>query len=335
MMDLPSIGTPGLWIGFTLFVLALLALDLGVFHRRAHEVRFREALAWNVVWIVLALLFNGWIYWQFGANRGLEFLTGYLIERALAVDNIFIFLVVFSTFAVPAVYQYRVLFWGILGALVLRAVFILLGAALLAAFHWVMYAFGGFLVLTSIKLLLAANGGVHPERNVLFRLFKRLVPSVSDYHGARFTIVKAGRRCATPLLLVLICIETADLVFALDSIPAIFAVTRDPFIVYTSNIFAILGLRAMFFLVAGMIRRVAYLNIGLAAVLSFVGVKMLLTDVYEISTLTSLGVIAVVLALAVVVSWLWPRVFAAAKVPADGGAEPDAEDPRLLRRAGG
>ena len=334
-MDLPSTGTPGLWIGFTLFVLALLALDLGVFHRRAHEVRFREALAWNVVWIVLALLFNGWIYWQFGANRGLEFLTGYLIERALAVDNIFIFLVVFSTFAVPAVYQYRVLFWGILGALVLRAVFILLGAALLAAFHWVMYVFGGFLVLTGIKLLLAANGEVHPERNVLFRLFKRLVPSVSDYHGARFTIVKAGRRCATPLLLVLICIETADLVFALDSIPAIFAVTRDPFIVYTSNILAILGLRAMFFLVAGMIRRVAYLNIGLAAVLSFVGVKMLLTDVYEISTLTSLGVIAVVLALAVVVSWLWPRVFAAAKVPADGGAEPDAEDPRLLRRAGG
>ncbi len=334
-MDLPSTGTPGLWIGFTLFVLALLALDLGVFHRRAHEVRFREALAWNVVWIVLALLFNGWVYWQFGADRGLEFLTGYLIERALAVDNIFIFLVVFSTFAVPAVYQYRVLFWGILGALVLRAVFILLGAALLAAFHWVIYVFGGFLVLTGIKLLLAANGGVHPERNVLFRLFKRLVPSVSDYHGARFTIVKAGRRCATPLLLVLICIETADLVFALDSIPAIFAVTRDPFIVYTSNILAILGLRAMFFLVAGMIRRVAYLNIGLAAVLSFVGVKMLLTDIYEISTLTSLGVIAVVLALAAVVSWLRPRVFAAAKAPADGGAEPDAEDPRLLRRAGG
>ena len=334
-MDLPSIGTPGLWIGFTLFVLALLALDLGVFHRRAHEVRFREALAWNVVWIALALLFNGWVYWQFGADRGLEFLTGYLIERALAVDNIFIFLIVFSTFAVPAVYQYRVLFWGILGALVLRAVFILLGAALLAAFHWVMYVFGGFLVLTGIKLLLAANGEVHPERNVLFRLFKRLVPSVSDYHGARFTIVKAGRRCATPLLLVLICIETADLVFALDSIPAIFAVTRDPFIVYTSNILAILGLRAMFFLVAGMIRRVAYLNIGLAAVLSFVGVKMLLTDVYEISTLTSLGVIAVVLALAAVVSWLRPRVFAAAKAPADGGAEPDAEDPRPLRRAGG
>jgi len=334
-MDLPSTGTPSLWIGFTLFVLALLALDLGVFHRRAHEVRFREALAWNVVWIVLALLFNGWVYWQFGADRGLEFLTGYLIERALAVDNIFIFLVVFSTFAVPAVYQYRVLFWGILSALVLRAVFILLGAALLAAFHWVMYVFGGFLVLTGIKLLLAANGEVHPERNVLFRLFKRLVPSVSDYHGARFTIVKAGRRCATPLLLVLICIETADLVFALDSIPAIFAVTRDPFIVYTSNIFAILGLRAMFFLVAGMIRRVAYLNIGLAAVLSFVGVKMLLTDVYEISTLTSLGVIAVVLALAAVVSWLRPRVFAAAKAPADGGAEPDAEDPRPLRRAGG
>ena len=323
-MDLPSIGTPGLWIGFTLFVLALLALDLGVFHRRAHEVRFREALAWNVVWIVLALLFNGWVYWQFGADRGLEFLTGYLIERALAVDNIFIFLVVFSTFAVPAVYQYRVLFWGILGALVLRAVFILLGAALLAAFHWVMYVFGGFLVLTGIKLLLAANGEVHPERNVLFRLFKRLVPSVSDYHGARFTIAYVTLIRGTPLLVTLIFSVACAYVAALIG-------------VWISDFrpFAISIMRAMFFLVAGMIRRVAYLNIGLAAVLSFVGVKMLLTDVYEISTLTSLGVIAVVLALAVVVSWLWPRVFAAAKVPADGGAEPDAEDPRLLRRAGG
>src|SRR5438093_2300249 len=238
MMDLPSTGTPGLWIGFTLFVLALLALDLGVFHRRAHEVRFREALAWNVVWIVLALLFNGWVYWQYGPDRGLEFLTGYLIEKALAVDNIFVFLVVFATFRVPREYQHRILFFGILGALVMRAAFIFAGAALFGRFSWVMYIFGAFLVATGVKLFFQNEAGLHPERNPVFRLFTRLVRSVPDYHGSRFTVAKDGRRYATPMLLVLVCIEVTDVVFAVESIPAIFAVTRDPFIVFTSNIFA-------------------------------------------------------------------------------------------------
>ena len=325
MTGLTGIGTPALWIGFTSIVLGLLALDLGVFHRGAHEVRFREALTGTVTRVALALLFNGWVYWQFGAQRGLEFLTGYLIEQALAVDNMFVFLLVFSTFAVPPAYQYRVLFFGIVGALATRAAFIVLGGALLPAFHWVIYVFGAFLVLSGIKLLVRHGTEVHPERNPLFRLFRRLVPSVPEYHGARFTVVKAGRRYATPLLLVLVCIEATDVVFAVDSIPAIFAVTTDPFIVYTSNIFAILGLRALFFLLAGMVGRLAYLNVGLAAVMSFVGVKMLLTDVYEIPVLISLGGIASVLVLSVAASWLWPPASAAgARARARGSAEPDA-----------
>jgi tellurite resistance protein TerC len=323
-MEITSVGTPILWAGFTLLVLVPLALDLGVFHRRAHEVRFGEAIAWNLVWIALALLFNGWVSWSFGAERGLEFLTGYLLERALAVDNIFVFFVVFSAFAVPPAYQHRVLFWGILGALVTRAVFIMLGAALIEAFRWVTYLFGGFLVLTGIKLFLQRAAELHPERNPLFRLFRRLVPSVAEYHGPRFTIVKAGRRYATPLLLVLVCIETADVVFAVDSIPAIFAVTRDPFIVYSSNIFAILGLRALFFLLAGVMPRFRFLTVGLALVLVFVGVKMLLIDVYKIPVGSSLGVIAIVLATSIAASWLWPPVSEASTAPATGGALPDA-----------
>jgi tellurite resistance protein TerC len=307
-MEITSVGTPILWAGFTLLVLVPLALDLGVFHRQAREVRFGEAIVWNLAWIALALLFNGWVSWSLGAERGVEFFTGYLLERALAVDNIFVFLVVFSAFAVPSAYQHRVLFWGILGALVMRAVFIVLGAVLLEAFHWVMYLFGGFLVLTGIKLLVQRAAEVHPERNPLFRLFRRLVPSVTEYHGARFMVMQGGRRYATPLLLVLACIETADVAFAVDSIPAIFAVTRDPFIVYTSNIFAILGLRALFFLLAGVMHRFRYLKVGLAVVLVFVGVKMLLVDVYKIPIVTSLGVIATMLAMSIGASWLWPPV---------------------------
>ena len=240
-MPLDSIGTPPLWIGFTLFVLAMLALDLGVFHRKAHVVGIREALAWTAVWITLALGFNVGVYVWFGAERALEFLTGYVIEKALSVDNIFVFLVVFAVFAVPAALQHRVLFWGILGALVMRAVFILAGAALLQRFHWIVYVFGGFLVITGVKLLLHSGDEIHPERNPVYRLFRRLVPAVSDYRGARFTVVESGRRYATPLLAVLVVVEATDVVFAVDSIPAIFAVTIDPFIVYTSNIFAILG----------------------------------------------------------------------------------------------
>ncbi len=306
-MEVVSIGTPALWIGFTVLVLGLLALDLGVFHRDAHEVSFREALGWSVVWVSLALTFNGWLAWQHGSERGLEFLTGYLIEKALAVDNIFVILLVFATFAVPRVYQHRVLFWGILGALVMRAAFIFAGAALLERFHWIMYVFGGFLVVTGIKLFFQDESEIHPERNPVFRLFTRLVPSVSEYQGSRFTVRKDGVLHATPLLLVLVCIEATDLVFAVDSIPAIFAVTKDPFIVFTSNIFAILGLRSMFFLLAGVMDRFHYLKVGLAGVLVFVGMKMTLMDVYHLPIGLSLGVIALILGGAIAASWVRAR----------------------------
>ena len=310
-MELVTIGTPLLWIGFVGLILTLLAIDLGVFHRDAHEVGPREALAWTTVWIALALAFNTGVAWHYGTQRGLEFLTGYLIEKALAVDNVFVFLVIFATFKVPREQQHRILFWGILGALVMRATFIFAGAALLERFHWVMYVFGALLVATGAKLLRQSDSEIHPERNPLFRLFTRLVPSVDTYHGRRFTILKDGRRHATPLLLVLVCVEATDLVFAIDSIPAIFAVTSDPFIVFTSNIFAILGLRSMFFLLAGVMDRFHYLKVGLAVVLMFVGAKMLLVDVYKIPIGVSLGVIGLVLGGAVVASWLRARLLAA------------------------
>ncbi|MBX3026943.1 TerC family protein [bacterium] len=311
-MEITSIATPAMWLAFTGLVLGMLALDLGVFHRHAHEVRPREAATWTVVWITLALAFNGWLAASFGAQRGLEFLTGYLIEKALAVDNIFIFLVVFSTFKVPAAYQHRVLFWGILGALVMRALFIFAGAALLARFHWIIYLFGAFLLLTGFKLLWQRDVEPHPEHNPLFRWFTRLVPSVPEYHGGRFTVRRDGRRFVTPLLLVLVLIEVTDLVFAIDSIPAIFAVTRDPFIVYTSNIFAILGLRAMFFLLAGAMDRFHYLKVGLSFVLMFVGGKMVLADLYKLPISVSLGVIAGILATAIAGSLLRERTGSAA-----------------------
>jgi tellurite resistance protein TerC len=328
-MDITTTATPTSWIGFTAGVLALLALDLGVFHRHAHEVRFREALGWSVVWVALSLAFGGWVSLQFGGDRGLEFLTGYLIEKALAVDNIFVFLVIFSAFAVPAAYQHRVLFWGVLGALVMRAAFIALGAVLIERFHWILYGFGAFLILTGVRMLLHRDVEEHPERNPLFRWFQRFIPSVPEYHGHHFTIVKNGRRFATPLLLVLVCIETSDLVFAVDSIPAIFAVTKDPFIVYTSNICAILGLRAMFFLLAGAVRRLNYLQPGLAMVLVFVGTKMLLADVYPIPIAISLGMVALLLAGSVVASLLWPRAESGDADPALGRPEVgDAPDAR-------
>ena len=305
-MNLESVGTPVLWIGFTVFVVAMLVLDLSVFHRKAHDVRMREALIWTGVWIGMALLFNLGVYLWFGARPGLEFLTGYLIEKALSVDNIFVFLVIFAYFRVPGALQHRVLFWGILGALVMRAIFILLGAALLHRFHWVVYIFGAFLVFTGVKLLVQGESEVHPERNPVLRLFARLVPSVSDYRGARFWVVEAGRRYATPLLTVLVVVETTDVVFAVDSIPAIFAVTRDPFIVYTSNIFAILGLRALFFVLAGTMEKFHYLKVGLGLVLAFVGLKMLLAEVYKVPIGISLGVIAALLAGSMIASLLLP-----------------------------
>ena len=299
-----SIGTPWLWFGFVAFVLAMLALDLGVFHKKDHEVSVKEALFWTGVWISLAMLFNAGIYALFGAERALEFLSGYVIEKALSVDNIFVFIVVFSVFTVPAKLQHRVLLWGILSALVLRAIFVVLGAALLSRFHWLGYVFGAFLVFTGIKLLLQRDAEVDPRKNPLFKLFRRVMPSVDEFHEGHFTIVQAGKRYATPLLLVLIAIETTDIVFAMDSIPAIFAVTRDPFIVFTSNIFAILGLRALYFALSGMMDKFHYLKFGLALVLMFVGAKMLLAGVYKIPIWASLAVIAALLVGSVVASLL-------------------------------
>lgn len=299
-----SIGTPWLWFGFVAFVLAMLALDLGVFHKKDHEISVKEALIWTCVWISLALVFNGGIYFWFGRERALEFLSGYVIEKALSVDNIFVFIVIFSAFAVPAKLQHRVLLWGILSALVLRAVFVLLGAALLTRFHWLAYVFGAFLVFTGIKLLVQREGHADPRENPLFKLFRRLIPVVDGFHEGHFTIVRAGKRYATPLLLVLIAIETTDIVFAMDSIPAIFAVTTDPFIVFTSNIFAILGLRALYFALSGMMDKFHYLKFGLALVLMFVGAKMLLAGVYKIPIWASLAVIAALLAGSVIASLL-------------------------------
>jgi tellurite resistance protein TerC len=317
-----SIGSPALWVGFTAFVLALLALDLGVFHRKAHKVSVREALVWTGIWIGLALVFNAGVYYFYGAERALEFLSGYVIEKALSVDNIFVFVVVFGAFAVPAALQHRVLFWGILGALVMRAAFIVLGAALLQRFHWVIYIFGAFLVFTGIKLFFEKGDGVDPERNPLFRLFRRFVPSVGDYRDARFTVVEGGKRYATPLLLVLVAIEATDLVFAVDSIPAIFAVTTDPFIVYTSNVFAILGLRSLYFALAGMMEKFHYLKVGLSGVLVFVGAKMLLSELYPIPIAASLTIIVSILGASVAASLLRPKA-AVVSSPEDGASAPD------------
>jgi tellurite resistance protein TerC len=303
-MPFETIGSPVLWFGFIAFVLAMLAIDLGVFHRKAHEVSLKEAGAWSAVWVVLALAFNAGVYAWFGPERALEFTTGYLIEKALAVDNIFVFVVIFSAFAIPTIYQHRILFWGVLGALVMRAVFILVGGAMLQRFHWTLYLFGAILAITGVKLLFQRHQELHPERNPLVRAFQRLFPVTHELEGDRFTVVREGRRYATPLLLALVAVEVTDLVFAVDSIPAIFAVTRDPFIVFTSNIFAILGLRSLYFLLAGVITRFVYLKVGLALVLVFVGAKMLLVDLYKVPIAVSLGVIAALLGLSVIASLL-------------------------------
>jgi tellurite resistance protein TerC len=293
-----------MWIGFNIFVLAMLALDLGVFHRQAHEVKIKEALLWSAVWIGLAMAFNVGVYFWRGPDTALEFLTGYLLEKALSVDNIFVFIMIFAYFRVPALYQHKVLFWGILGALVMRAIFIAAGVTLLQHFHWVIYIFGAFLILTGIKLAMQKDKEVHPEKNPVLRLFRRLMPVMKHYKGDKFLIKRNGRRYATPLLLVLVMVETTDLVFALDSIPAILAITTDPFIVYTSNVFAILGLRALYFALAGIMQMFHYLSYGLAVILVFVGVKMMIMDFYKLPISISLGVVAGVLTISVIASLL-------------------------------
>jgi tellurite resistance protein TerC len=301
-----SVGGPLIWAIFASVVILMLSLDLGVFHRKAHVVRFREAAIWSLVWIGLAMSFNVLVYFQYGANRGLEFFQAWLIEKALSVDNIFVFLTAFSYFAVPERLQHRVLFWGIIGAFVTRGVFILLGAALLAAFHWVVYVFGVFLVMTAVRLMFGKDEEVHPELNPVLRLFRRLIPVTPEYVGSNFLVKRDGKWLATPLLMVLVVIEATDVVFAVDSIPAVFGVTRDVFIVYTSNIFAILGLRALCFLVASLVRKMRFLKAGLALVLAFVGAKMLVADRFPISDWVSLLVVAGLLVGASLVSVIFP-----------------------------
>jgi tellurite resistance protein TerC len=297
-----------LWVGFNVFVLAMLALDLGVFHRKAHIVSLKESLIWTFVWIGLALVFNAGVWHFSGSTKALEFFTGYLIEKSLSVDNVFVFALLFSYFAVPPLYQHKVLFWGILGALVMRAVMIVLGAALITKFTWITYLFGAFLILTGIKMIVKREEEMHPERNPVVRWFKRLMPVTPDYRGDKFFVRENGIRMATPLFVVLLLVEFSDLIFAVDSIPAIFAVTTDPFIVYTSNVFAILGLRSLYFALAGVMNKFHYLKIGLGLVLSFVGVKMLLAHTaWKIPTLWSLAVIVLILAASVAVSLIRPR----------------------------
>jgi tellurite resistance protein TerC len=300
-----------LWAGFNLFVLVLLALDLGVFHRKAHEVSYKEAAAWSVVWITIAMLFGAGVYWFRGAEAGLEFYTGYLIEKALSVDNIFVFVLIFAYFRVPPKYQHRILFWGILGALVMRGGMIAAGAALITRFHWIIYVFGAFLVFTGLKMMRQDELDIEPESNPVIRLMRRIIPVTAKYHGQKFFVreERNGRMLtvATPLFVVLALVETTDLIFAVDSIPAIFAVTQDAFIVYTSNVLAILGLRALYFLLAGVIHKFHYLKLGLSIVLIFVGAKMLLVDVYKVPIGISLGVIGLVLAASVVFSLIFPK----------------------------
>ncbi len=308
-----------LWICFHVLVLALLSLDLLVFHRKAHEVRLREAAAWSAVWIGVSLLFNYGVYRYFGPESGLEFLTGYLIEKALSVDNIFVFVLIFSYFRVPAEYQHRVLFWGILGALVMRGAMIGAGTVLIREFDWIIYVFGAFLMVTGIRMAAHDEQEIHPEMNPVLRVIRRFLPVTDTYRGQRFFVREAVgsrvRRVATPLFVVLALVETTDLVFAVDSIPAIFAITQDPFIVYTSNIFAILGLRALYFVLAGIIHKFHYLKLGLSVVLVFVGGKMLFSDVYHVPVGLSLGVVASMLVLSVAASLIWPeRVEAPAPV---------------------
>jgi len=292
---------------FTVFILAMLAIDLGVFNRKAHVVSLREAVIWSIVWTLLALLFNAGVWQYEGSTKALEFLTGYLVERALSFDNIFVFVIIFSYFAVPHHLHHRALFWGVIGALITRAIFIAAGAALISRFDWILYLFGGILVVSGWKMFSQKDVEVHPDRNLFIRLARTLFPVTSGYGSGRFFSRLDGRLAITPLFLVLLTIETTDVVFAVDSIPAVFGVTQDPFIVYTSNIFAILGLRATYFLLAGMMETFPYLSHGLSLVLVFIGIKMLLADVAHIPISISLGIVMAVLALAVVASLVKQR----------------------------
>ncbi|HPA35132.1 MAG TPA: TerC family protein [Chitinophagales bacterium] len=290
------------WIGFNAFVLIMLALDLGVFHKKTHEVKVKEALIWTAVWIALAMVFNAGIFHFFGKEKGVEFLTGYVIEKSLSVDNIFVFIMVFSYFQIPTKYQHKVLFWGVLGALVMRAIFIFAGVALISKFHWIIYIFGGFLIFTGFKMLFQEDKPIEPEKNPLIKLVRKILPVSNELHGDKFIIKQGAKTIATPLLLVLVLIEFTDLIFAVDSIPAILAISKDPFIVYTSNVFAIMGLRSLYFALSGITQYFVYLKYGLAAILIFVGTKMSIVDFYKVPVLLSLLIIVTILAISVIAS---------------------------------
>ncbi|MGA7382372.1 MAG: TerC family protein [Terriglobales bacterium] len=294
------------WVLFNFFVLAVLAVDLWVFHHPAHAVKFREAVIWSIGWILLAAAFAALVYFWRGRETAVEFTTGYVIELSLSVDNLFIFLLIFRYFRVPPDYQHKVLFWGIVGALVMRGIFILVGIELIQKFHWIIFVFGAFLVYSGVRLLGKKEVGVDPEKNPMVRAFRRVIPVIDDYQGDRFLVRRAGLY-ATPLLVVLIVVETTDLLFATDSIPAVLAITLKPFVVYTSNVFAILGLRSLYFVLAGMMDVFHYLHYGLAVVLIFIGGKMLASDYYSIPTLWALGGVAGVLMISMAASVARPK----------------------------
>ena len=299
-----SVGTPLVWGLFALVVVLALAIDLGLFHREARELRMREAAVWVGVWVLLAGAFGAYVFLRFGTAKGLEFTQGYLLELALSTDNLFVFLLIFSYFQVPRAFQHRILFWGIVGAVLTRGAFIALGAAAIERFHWILYVLGAFLFYAAFKIVVQKDAEIDPSRNLVLRLFRRLVPVADDETGPHFTVRRQGKLLATPLLAVLIVIETVDVTFAVDSIPAIFGVTTDVFIVLTSNVFAILGLRALFFLVAGLAQKLAYLNYGIATVLVFIGSKIMLGPFVSIPVLLSLGIVVGVLLLATAASLL-------------------------------
>ncbi|MGV9003561.1 TerC family protein [Flavobacterium sp.] len=295
------------WSCFIVFILLMLALDLGVFHRKSHEIKIKEALSWSAVWIALALVFNYGVYVFMGKEKAIEFLTGYVIEKSLSIDNLFVFLMVFTYFKVESKYQHKVLFWGILGALVMRAIFIFAGVALISKFHWIIYVFGVLLIFTGIKMIFHKDAPIEPDKNPLVRLFKKFFPVTKEEHGGNFFVKIEGRTFATPLFIVLLIVEFTDLIFAVDSIPAILAITNDTFIIFTSNVFAILGLRALYFALAGITKYFYYLKYGLSAILIFVGIKMTIVDWYKIPIVYSLFVIAGILTVSILLSLGFPK----------------------------
>ncbi len=296
------------WVLFNAFVLGMLVLDLCVFHRRPREMKVKEALGWSAMWIALALAWNAGLYFTQGPHKALEFLTGYLIEESLSVDNLFVFLLMFSYFRAPKQYQHEVLFWGIIGAVMMRALFIALGVTLIHRFEWIIYLFGAVLIYSGIQMALEKEKKIRPEKNPVLKLFRRLMPVTENYEGGKFFVKQEGRHFATPLLVVLVMMETTDLIFAVDSIPAVLAITRDPFIVYTSNILAVLGLRALYFALAGAMNMFHYLHYGLSLILAFVGTKMILSAWnVGIPTSVALTVVVSILALSVIASLIWPK----------------------------